>query len=209
MRYFLYLLFSSCLLLLSCEKEEPPMPAYIQELAEMHTDSEGYARTLTLDQGTVLQIGNKVGGLKADTLYRIRALYQQSGSTVWLSNFAPVLTPHLTHHSPEVIKTDPVSLTACWRGQHYLNLRLNIRATAEGKHLFGFHEAGLQRYSNGTQTLQAVLLHDQNNDPAYYTREVFLSLPLRPLTEKLQSGRDTLQLSIPSREGWIVRKMIF
>ena len=209
MRHSLFLIFSVCLLFLSCEKDEAPMPPYVQELAEIQTDAQGFAQTLTLDQGEVLKVGNRVGGLKADTLLRVRALYQKSSTSIWLSDYAPVLTPHLAHFKPEVIIHDPVNLIACWRGLHYINLRLGISSTAEGKHIFGFHETGLLRYKDGTQTLQAVLLHDSNKDPQYYTREAYLSLPLRPLEGRLQTGRDTLELSIHTFKGWEVRKIVF
>ena len=194
---------------MACNDEEAPLPAYVQDLAEIQTDVQGNALTLTLDQGEVLKVGNQVGGLQPDTVIRVRALYQKTDQSAWISSLAPVLTPHLAKFKPEVIITDPVSLTACWRGEHYVNLRLGIRCTAEGKHIFGFHETDCIRHDNGTQTLQAILLHDCNKDPQYYTREAFISLPLRPLEGRLQEGRDTLQLSIRTAKGWETRKMIF
>ena len=209
MRYALLLGLTTCLLFFSCNKEEEPMPAYIQNLAEIRTNTDGYAEDLILDQGEVLKINNTLSGLKTDTIIRVRALYQQTGQTAWLNSCVEILTPHLAVYKPEEVQTDPVSLIACWRGQHYVNLRLGISASAGGKHFFGFHQSDLVRHEDGTQTLQAVLLHNRNNDPQHYTREAFLSLPLRPLHDLLTAGRDTLQLHIQTHKGWEVKKILF
>lgn len=208
MRQTLLCTLIACLLITSCEKDESPLPAYIQEMGEIQTNAQGIAETLMLDQGEKLTISNTIGGLEPDTLIRVRALFlRPEKDKVWLSQAVSVLTPHLTRYKPEVIKTDPVTLTACWKGINYINLRLDIKGTAEGKHIFGFHEVQCVRHPDGSQTLEATLLHDQNNDPPYYTRETYLSLPLRPLFGRLNAGKDTLQLNIFTHKGWEKHKM--
>lgn len=210
MRFTLICFFIVCFLITSCENDEEPLPAYIQDMAEIETNAQGYATTLMLDQGEKLTISNPIDGLKPDTLIRVRALYLRlEADKVWLTKAVEILTPHLAKFKPEVIKTDPVTLTACWKGQNYINLRLDIKGTAEGRHIFGFHEVQCVIHPDGTQTLEATLLHDQNNDPQYYTRETYLSLPLRPLFGRLNVGKDTLQLNIYTHKGWEKHKMPF
>ena len=210
MRFAQYLMLMVCMLFTSCEEEKTYLPAYIQDLGEIKSDTQGYAQTLTLDQGEILQISNQVGSLKADTITRVRALYQKlENQSIWLSSIASVLTPHLAHIKQESRKTDPVTLIACWKGQNYINFRLDIAGTTQGKHIFGFHENNLFKNPDGSQRLQAILLHDRNGDPEYYTRETFISLPLRPLQNRLQAGRDTIEIDIPTYKGWEIKKIAF
>lgn len=100
---------------------------------------------------------------------------------------------------------DAVNVVTYWQGKHYVNLRLAIKGTAEGTHLLGFNDEGIRNNVNGTQTRLITLLHNQNNDPLYYTREVYLSLPLRPLIQSAPT--DSLCLQIKTFQG--IKSFVF
>lgn len=195
------------LLLLSCDDGEDPLPAYTQDLAEMVTDGQGRAARLVLDNGESRAIANSVTGLVSDTTYRIRVLYTLTDGKAWLTNYAPVLTAQVTRYKEQSVITDPLAVTACWQGCNYINLRLTLTGTAKGVHYFGFHQSDLAENPDGSRTLHVLLLHDQNDDPLYYSREAYLSLPLRPLDTTLTAGRDSIRVSVHTFEG--LRQFVF
>lgn len=189
------------LTLASCSKDEAPQPAYQISLAELTADGSGCASRIVLDDGRELPLTQTIGGLKADSTYRIQALFTLEGEKVTLHQRANVLTPKVAHIASEHTKTDPVGLTACWQGAHYINLRLAIQGTAQAVHYLGFNQTDFVRHTNGTRTLCVELIHDQNRDPLYYTRDTFLSLPLRPLQSLLRVDTDSLRLTINTFSG--------
>ena len=99
------------------------------------------------------------------------------------------------------MKTDPLQVVAVWQTRRYVNLQLDLKGTVGGKHAFGHHKLELRENPDGSRTQESLLIHDAGADPAYYTRTVYLSLPLQPLPEGLTAGRDTLRLTVNTHEG--------
>lgn len=193
----------------ACSDDEEPLPDYLQELADLRTDSRGYAAALTSDDGTVRTVSNKVGGLKADSTYRVLALFTRSAEKAWLTSFTPILVPAPSPYANQTTHTDPLTLVAAWRGQRYINLRLRLKGTTRGTHYFGFRTGETIRNESGVRTLGIRLLHDQHADPPHYSREVFLSLPLASLSRQLTPGLDTIALSINTFDGEKIKKFIY
>lgn len=196
------LLLSMLLLSAACADQETPWPDYRQDLADLQTDATGCATLMVLDDGSTRSVKNLIYGVKPDTTLRVLALYSEQGAEgAWIADYAPILVSQIAKYSAEALKADPVGLVSCWRGQDYINLRLSIKGSNGHSHYFGFHQTDYLRHANGARTMCATLLHNQNNDPLYYSREAYLSLPLRPLDHLLKAGRDTIRLTIKTFEG--------
>lgn len=193
----------SCLCLLwpivACNEEEP-WEAYRQDFAELRTDANGFTQDLKPDGDTWLAVLNKVGGLTADSLYRVTATYIQRPRGVELYNLSQVLSPFPRTYSPNAIKTDPVHLNAIWSSGRYINLRLTLR-TGGGTHYFGFCDEGIEELTDGCRKLRLTLLHNQNNDPTYYSRETFLSCPVYHYAGTLRHDVDSICLVLHTFEG--------
>lgn len=206
---YLLLLLIPFLLLSACSEDEDPLPSYIEGLADLNTNAAGRATSLVTDEGVSLTLSNEVNGLRPDTTYRILAAYLPNGESATLNSYARILAPEVLKYDDEYVITDPISVTSCWRGTNYINLRLEIKGSANSTHYFGFHQTDFVRNSDGSATLCAVLIHDQNDDPLYYTRETYLSLPLQPLSSLLNAGRDSVRLTVKTFEGDYVRTFAY
>ncbi|MGM9688413.1 MAG: hypothetical protein ACI3YD_05120 [Alloprevotella sp.] len=185
----------------ACSDDPTPLPDYQQTLADLPTDPSGCTDRLILDNGSSLSLTQTVNGLKADTLYRVLAMMAQEGSTARLRSCSQLLAPPVVEYRDSKLTTDAVSVVACWQTMRYINLQLSFMGTAQGTHLFGFHRRELVENADGSRTLHVLLLHDKHNDPAHYSRQTFLSLPLLPLQETLRSGTDSLHLTVGTPDG--------
>lgn len=194
-------LLASLCVMAACSDDPAPLPNYQQTLADLPTDPTGCASQLILDNGTCLTLTQTVNGLKADTLYRVMALMVQEGPTAQLRSCSQLLAPPVVEYRDSKLTTDAVSVVACWQTVRYINLQLSFTGTAQSTHLFGFHRRELVENADGSQTLHVLLLHNKNNDPAHYTRQTFLSLPLLPLQDELRSGTDSLHLTVGTPDG--------
>lgn len=192
-------------LLNACSDDEEALPPYIQGLADLQTDANGRGTVMVTDEGRTLALSNPATGLHADTTYRIVAAYLPDGTAVRLQSYSPILATRVGQYAGAYITTDPLDVTACWKGAEYVNFRLALKASATGTHYFGFHQTDYIRYPNGKRTLCALLLHDQNKDPLYYTRETYLSLPLAPLKNLLTPGRDSIRVTAHTFDGTFVK----
>ena len=82
------LMLSALALLPSCGDEETPLAPYREDLLEVCTDADGFASQLLRDDGTCLAVANRVGGLPADTSYRVMALYTEEGESARLASLS-------------------------------------------------------------------------------------------------------------------------
>ena len=185
----------------ACSTDDTPLDNYQLSLAELPTNNYGTANTIGLDTGENLPLSQSITGLTADTIYRIQALYVIQSGRVALNNYAFVLAPEVKKHSEAYRIYDPLDVTTCWKTAHYINLRLAVKGSASGKHYYGFHQTGYIYNADGSRTMTVHLIHNQNKDPLYYTRDTYISLPLRPLAHLLLAGRDSLSLSVTTFEG--------
>lgn len=185
----------------ACSEDEEPLAPYVQELSDVRTDEFGAAVRLTRDNGQGYEISNRVKGLKPDTTYRALVVFTQGDQSVHLTGFSPVLAPAPKKYAASQVKLHPLEAMAIWRGADYVNLRLKIKGTTNGVHYFGFHQGETTVNADGSQTMEIRLIHDQNGDPLYVSREAYLSLPLAPLRKQLQVGRDSVCLQIMTFNG--------
>lgn len=187
---------------LSCSEDEAPAAAYTQALGDLRTDAAGRGTSLRLDGSTDWAVvTNPPTGLRADTTCRILAFYVRQGVQLRLIDYAPVLVAPVGRYAADRMITDPLTPVACWRSGDYINLRLAIKGSINKAHALGFAQTDYRRHADGSRTLCVVLLHYQNGDPLYYTRESYLSMPLRALDGLLVAGRDTVSLTIETFTG--------
>lgn len=171
-------------------------------LADMTPDANGQVSELTLDDGGVKTLAKPLTGLKADSTYRIWAVYEEQAPTcISLIGCTPVLAAAPKVYAADKVRTDAVNVVSCWQGASYINLHIGIKGTNTGKHYFGFNRGELTENGNGTRTLHITLLHDQHGDPAYYTTEMYLSMPLKSLAGMLRPSTDSVSVSVNTFGG--------
>lgn len=201
-RTALCLLATTILLGTACNDDETPLPNIQTMLADMTPDANGQVGELTLDDGGVKTLAKPLKGLKADSTYRIWAVYEvQTPTCVSLIGCTPVLAAAPKVYAADKVHTDALSVVSCWQGASYINLHIGIKGTNTGKHYFGFNRGELTDNGNGTRTLHITLLHDQHGDPAYYTTEMYLSMPLKPLAGMLRPSTDSVSVSVNTFRG--------
>lgn len=201
-RTALCLLATTILLGTACNDDETPLPNIQTMLADMTPDANGQVGELTLDDGGVKTLAKPLKGLKADSTYRIWAVYEvQTPTCVSLIGCTPVLAAAPKVYAADKVHTDALSVVSCWQGASYINLHIGIKGTNTGKHYFGFNRGELTDNGNGTRTLHITLLHDQHGDPAYYTTEMYLSMPLKSLAGMLRPSTDSVSVSVNTFRG--------
>lgn len=140
----------------------------------------------------------------ADTIYRALLYYNLQDGEVDGYNLSQVLVPEVKSASRfgSVVKTDPVYLQSAWRARsgRYLNLRLRVLTgdTKDDKtprQVFGCVSDTLVKHEDGRSTLHLLLYHNQNGQPEYYSRDVYLSIPLAGVQA------DTVVMRLQTYEG--------
>ena len=140
----------------------------------------------------------------ADTVYRALLYYELKEGEVDGYNLSQVLVPTIKTVSRlgGDVKTDPVNVQSVWRARsgRYLNLRLRVM-TGEvengetPRQVFGCAKDTLISHDDGRSALYLLLYHHQNGQPEYYSRDVYLSIPLAGVQA------DTVVMRLQTYEG--------
>ncbi len=196
---------AAALLPAACADDDAAAPAYIQELADVATGTDGMPLRLERDNGETLAVlsRNGVNAMKADTTYRAAVAYTRQDGGVALASVSTFLAPLPKTYPAETLLLDaPVEkVAACWATGKYLNFKLSLLTSNDVTHAFAFHEEELHANADGTRTLRLRLLHQQSGNAAYYTRTAYISLPLAALTSRLRQGTDTVSVSVTTPSG--------
>lgn len=197
-------LLAALLLPTACSDDDTPIASYHQDLAELLTNSAGYATTLVTDAGDTLAITNADTwrGLTADSVYRVQTLYLLNDGGAELTQAASLFAPRPQRFDTAKIVRDPLTLDAAWRGGRYLNLLVSIKS-AGGSHGFAFADLGTDTLASGSRLLRLELVHQQGADPLYYTRQAYLSCPL--WATDLQAG-DSVEITVNTFDGAVTRR---
>lgn len=192
----------AALSLTACGEKEAPLPEYRQDLGELITDASGRGTHFVRDDGARFELTDPPAGFTADSLQRIIALYADvpAGQRLTLKSYTKVLSPQVTLFPEQIVRFDPVAIESVYASGAYINLFLLVKTGGQG-HRFGIHQAGTIANADGSRTLCASLLHDQGNDPLYYSRRTLLCCPLRPLQAYLREGKDSIRLTVQTFEG--------
>ncbi len=189
----------------ACTDDDTAAPAYIQELADVATGTDGMPLRLERDNGETCAVLSCSGvqAMAADTTYRAAVAYTRQNGGVALASLTTFLAPQPKAFPAETLVLDaPVEkVAACWTTGKYLNLKLSLLTANDVTHAFAFHEEQLRTNADGTRTLRLRLLHLQSGDAAYYTRTAYISLPLATLTSRLRQGTDSVSVSVTTPSG--------
>ena len=105
----------------ACNGDEKPLPNIQTMLADMTPDANGQVSELTLDDGGVKTLAKPLTGLKADSTYRIRAVYEvQAPTRISLIGCTPVLAAAPKAYAADKVRTDAVNVVSCWQGTSYI-----------------------------------------------------------------------------------------
>lgn len=181
---------------------DEPLPAYVQTLCELETDSTGRAWKVHFDDGHESLVKTRADGLVPDSIYRIKATTLEYADGVELYNAAVVFSPMpLVFKSIADIKTDAVEVLAAWRSPRYINLRLSVMRGHTAGHFMGFADLGVKLNANGSLTKTVKFYHDQNGDDPNYHQETIVSCPVYQMTDVLRHGTDSVSIAVETRQG--------
>lgn len=191
----------------ACADDDYHYPSVSLEFMTASTNSNGYLQTVQADDGTVYEVMNAVAAphLAADSTLRIVANYAReplddgsTGALLYEAQTAISPVPCAPDAFAEGVKADPASVLSIWMGLDYLNLVLEIQC-ADGAHAFHFVEERIDDLAPGRREVSLSLYHDAGDDPAYYTRRVYLSVPLRQYAA--DGGSSTIRFSLRNYAG--------
>lgn len=173
----------------SCGDDDYHYPDISQDYLTAQSGADGRLETVTDDDGVTLPVLNSVSapGQAADTTLRIVANYAREeaadgslGARLYAAQLAVSPVPLPAESFEEGVKNDPASVLSIWLGLDYLNVVLEIK-TGGGSHAFHFVEDRVKDLDGGTRReVDVTLYHDAADDPQYYTRRAYLSVPLWP-----------------------------
>lgn len=198
-----------------CKKEDYVYPSVVTEFIGAQTNNDGTISQLVADDGTIYSVLQRdgLGGLVADTLYRTISIYEPitqengKGNVAQLYSCQLVLSvnPLPASDFKGNIKTDPVDIQSIWLSGEYLNMILLVQYK-ELSHLYHFVDEGITSDQSGTQTLNLRLFHDRNNDNEAFTKQVYLSVPLKNYLQLLRKG-DKIRFNLNTyKEGETYRE---
>ncbi len=187
------------LLLASCSREDDVYPSIITEFADMQADSTGVATTLTLDDGSVYGITNRLSRLEPGTRYRVVTGFTKEADRATIYSLTGAW---LLRDSTSAPKADPTGILSAWRAGKYINLQLSPRTQDSRRQYWGFSTDSVTPHH-----AYLSLHHNQNGDPASYSTTVYASLPVDSI-KGIDKG-DTITLSINTFKGtreWTMKK---
>ena len=117
-----------------------------------------------------------------------------------------VFSPFAVSMGEGSLKTDPVALTAIWRGGEYVNLSVSV-PTDGGRHALGFADRGITTLSSGGRLLHITLCHDAQATKPNYPAQAYLSLPLRPYAATMTRGADSIEVTVNTTQGVQVHRL--
>lgn len=136
-RHFLHLLLAASWLmtLAACSKDDDPIVAYRQDLAELATDHNGRVAKLILDNADTLAVTNKEAitqTLVPDTAYRVRAVFLKEAQEAEVVSLQTVFCMAPLAEKPAEMKADAITqkpsgalaaISTCWYPSKLLGLR--------------------------------------------------------------------------------------
>jgi len=183
----------------SCSDNDSWADNYITNLAEINTDHDGIGTTMRTDNGSTYILTNAINLGRPDTTYRCICIYTLNKTNAKIADYAKTFSSlPITDTTGIKIKRDPCQIQSIWLSGNYLNARMLVQGK-DIPHVVGFIDNGIRQNPDGSNTLDILLHHDQNNDQEAFTRTIYLSMPLKGYAGKLQSSRDSVCLIAPQQ----------
>lgn len=180
------------LFLFSCKDDDYQYPAVTTDFVSVTTDARGQADSLFDDNGRKYAISVSLNNLAKDSLYRCVSQYAIEGSGIHVYTLKNIVSPDPVRF--KTLKTDAVSTMRIWKGADYINIV--VRSLGQSKaHRWGLNEDAVLSEPDGTHRLYFTLYHDRNGDYPAFSRETYLSFPLRKYARFLTKG-DSIFVSV-------------
>ncbi len=152
---------------------------------------------------------------KGDTVYRALLYYNIIPEKVSVSpqSAVPVSVLHpQPSYTVVTMKTDPVVFRSAWVSSHlrYLNIGIGLKTGQDSslpettKHVIGIVKHPESVDESGRRVHHWVLYHAQNEIPAYYTQDIYASVPLLDVDKN-----DVIELTIHTFQGTVVKRFTF
>lgn len=183
-----------------CTNDEEEFPPLTTDFVVAQTNAAGILSSIRLDDGTAYDVtAQGVNTGVADTLLRCVATYTLKEGGMQLYDVI-----HIMSNNPVPVETfledngleesdlprDPVNVISMWKSGGYINMRLGVLTTGNGRHAYAFCKDDVGKYS---------LLHQRPaNDAESYTQEVRLSMPV-------PDGEESLMFSVNTYDGPYIR----
>lgn len=196
------------------EKGEGEYSLLRADFVDMHAGSDKYVDYVVTDDGDSLAAEPPftISWIQtADSTYRALLYYNKREGKAEVVSIGQVLVPAIKNAGTVKggVVTDPVYVESVWRARtgRYLNLRLRVltgQVEEEKKagQVFGCADDTLVSHPDGHSALYLRLYHSQNGEPEYYSRYVFLSVPIGGVKA------DTIVMRINTYDG-VVEKRFF
>lgn len=180
------------LLLYSCKDEDYHYPSVKTDFVSVTTNASGRVDSLFDDDGHKYAISLSQDGLAKDSLYRCVCTYAVDDSGISLYALQNIVSPVPLKYKS--LKTDPVLSVRVWKGGGYVNMVVKTLGQSKA-HKWGLHEEAVYNNKEGQRQLHFILYHDINGDYPAFSRETYLSFPLRNYSSQMQTG-DSIFISV-------------
>lgn len=213
-RHFHHFLLAASLFLTlaACSKDDDPIVAYRQDLAELATDHNGRVAKLILDNADTLAVTNKEAitqTLVPDTTYRVKAVFLKTRQEAEVVSLQTIFCMAPLAEKPAEMKVDAITADAIWRSGRYLNLLVSFKTSGTEKHKILFVEDGITTQADGSKLLHITLAHDRQNDGRTYTTRSYISCLLSGYNDLLTPGRDSVSIAVPTGNGFSIRHFAY
>lgn len=180
----------------SCQEETYQYPSVKTDFVSVTTDSEGKVDSLYDDDGNKYALSLEQDKLTKDSLYRCVGTYALEESGLHLYSLQHIVSPNPVKYTS--LKTDVVTSLRIWRGAGYINMV--VKSLGQSKsHKWGLNEDYISS-KDGRKQLHFTLYHDMNGDYPAFSRDTYLSFPLRKYASQMISG-DSIFVSVHQMQG--------
>lgn len=193
----------------SCKDDEYQYPAVKTDFVSVTTNKEGRADSLFDDNGDRFAISLSQNNLAKDSLYRCVATYRADEAGIELYALRNIVSPDPLKYKQ--LKTDAVSTVRIWRGSGYINMVIKTLGQSKA-HKWGLNEDGFTATADGGKRLSFTLYHDINGDYPAFTRETYVSFPLRGYASRLAKGDSifvNVRQTIKDKDSIVVYPLVY
>lgn len=184
----------------SCTKDDGYVvletPNTYTEFCDMYMNTDKRAATITLDDGTMLDIlSQNIRSNVADTTVRAVVTYAMKNEkpVIYSDNVAFCDQARPKEHF-KITPRDPMKVISVWKGGKYINMVLGEMTNKAAKHSYGYLIEGVD-----SKTLNVSFIHLRpESDPESYTEKKYFSMPL---ATPYISGYDSIAISINTYDG--------
>lgn len=175
----------------SCQEETYHYPSVKTDFVSVTTNSEGEIDSLYDDNGNKYAISLEQNNLAKDSLYRCVSTYSSDESGLHLYGLQHIVSPDPVKYAS--LKTDVVTSIRIWRGADYINMVVKSLGQST-PHKWGLNEDFITS-QNGRKRFHFTLYHDMNGDYPAFSRNTYLSFPLRKYAHQMIAG-DSIFVSV-------------